>query len=104
MQTVVESTDGFYLCTLAPGAVLDVETQSRHYKIQYVGGVEILISGHPRLCPAPVAAELRGSLRSSGEVQAGFVGRGLRFAFRRLTDEFPVVTSVVQDIRHKLQR
>jgi hypothetical protein len=103
MQLRTESMDGIYLHDLDPGAILDVETKSRHYKIEYVGGDEILISGHPALCPAPVSAELRGSLQSTGEVTAGYVGRGLRFAFRRLSDDLPVVTSAVQDI-HQEQR
>jgi len=107
MQTVIESMEGFYLRNLDPGSILDVETQSRHYKIEYVGGVggnEIRISGHPSLCPAPVSAELRGSLKSSGEVQAGYLGRGMRFAFRRLNDEYPVITSAVQDIHQEPDR
>jgi len=86
MQAI--TMEGIYLRDLASGSILDVETKSRHYRIVYVGGDEILISGHPRLCPEPVSAELRGSLRGSGEVQAGFIGRGLRLALWRLTDVF----------------
>jgi hypothetical protein len=29
------------------------------------------------------------------------VGRGMRFAFRRRNDEYPVITSVVQDIHQE---
>jgi hypothetical protein len=101
MQAITESLEGVYLHSLDPGSILDVETKSRHYKIEYVGGDEILISGHPSLCPAPVSAELRGSLESTGEVKAGYVGRGLRLAFRRLSDDLPVVTSPVQDIHQE---
>jgi hypothetical protein len=88
MQTV-ESFDR-YLRNLAPGSILDVATESRHY--------EVLISGHPSLCPTAVSARLRGSLESSGEVHAGFVGRGMRLAFQRLTDGLPVITSAIQEI------
>ena len=98
MQASTESIDGVYLNSLDPGEILDIETKSRHYKIEYVGGDEVLISGHPSLCPSPVSAQLRGSLESSGEVKRGYVGRGLRLAFRRLGDDLPVVTSAVQDI------
>ncbi len=101
MQTMTESLNGVYLHSLDPGSILDVETKSRHYTIEYVGGDEILISGHPSLCPSPVSAELRGSLESTGEVKRGYVGRGLRLAFRRLTDDLPVVTSPVQDIHRQ---
>ena len=101
MQNTRGSLEGIYLNNLDSGSTLDVETKSRHYRIEYVGGDEILISGHPWLCPTPVLAELRGSLRSSGEVQAGFVGRGLRLSFRRLTDARPVVTSEILDIHQE---
>jgi hypothetical protein len=101
MDAVTNSRDGIYLRSLDPGSILDVETQGRHYKIEYVGGNEILISGHPCLCPEPVCAELRGSVKSSGEVKAGFLGRGLRLAFRRLTDDLPVVTSTIRDIHQE---
>jgi hypothetical protein len=95
------SLEGIQLNCLDPGSILDVETKSRHYRIEYVGGDEILIAGHPRLCPAPVPAELCGSLRRSGEVQAGFVGLGLRLSFRRLTDDYPVFTSEIQNIHQE---
>jgi hypothetical protein len=97
MQTVTEWTEGVYLRNLDPGSILDVETKGRHYMIKYLGGDEILISGHPLLCPTPVSAELCGSVQGS-TVESGFVGRGLRLAFRRLTDDLPVITSPVKEI------
>jgi hypothetical protein len=103
MRATLDATEGIYLRNLDPGAILDVETKSRHYKIEYVGGDEVLISGHPSLCPAPVSAQLRGSLKSSGEVQPGFLGMGLRLAFRRLNDDLPVITSAVQDIHQEVR-
>ena len=104
MTAVSESVEGVYLHNLDPGSVLDVETKSRHYKIKYIGGDEIQISGHPSLCPSPVSAEFHGSLKSSGEVQCGFLGRGMRLAFRRLTDDLPVVTSTIRDIHQEHRR
>jgi hypothetical protein len=95
--------EGVYLDKLDPGAVLDVETTSRHYTIKYVGGDEILISGHPSLCPLPVRAQLEGSLGSRGEIRLGFLGRGMRLAFRRLTDQLPLITSAIQSIRQERQ-
>ena len=33
--------------SLAPGSRIDVETKSRHYQIECLGGNAIRISGHP---------------------------------------------------------
>jgi len=93
------SSEGVYLHDLDPGTVIDVETKSRHYMIEYVGGDEIRISGHPSLCPSPIPAELRGSLANTGLVEHGFVGRGMRLEFRRLNDDLPVITSAIVDIK-----
>jgi hypothetical protein len=101
MQDTTESLEGIYLSSLDSGSILDVETTRRHYRIEYLGGDEVLISGHPSFCPAPVLAKLRGSLRPDGNVQAGFVGRGLRLSFRVLTDNRPVITSEIQDIHRE---
>ena len=44
MDTSVEMVD----CqNLTPGSLLDVETKTRHYKIECLGGNKIRISGHP---------------------------------------------------------
>ncbi len=43
----------FVDCTsLAPGALVDVETKNRHYQIECLGGSAIRISGHPEYCPS----------------------------------------------------
>ena len=101
MTAVSESVEGVYLHDLDPGAVLEVETESRRYKITYVGGDDILISCHPSLFPSPVSAKFLGSLTSSGEIQFGFLGRGMRLAFRRLSDDLPVITSAIRDIHQE---
>ena len=38
---------------LRAGALIDVETRSRHYRIEFVGGNAIRISGHPDYSPIP---------------------------------------------------
>jgi hypothetical protein len=98
MLETTELMGGIYLHDLERGSVIDVETRSHHYRIEYLGGDEIRISGHPSLCPAPVPAHLRGSLGPSGTLEAGYVGRGMRLAFRRENDEFGVVTSPIADV------
>ena len=53
--------DGVYLRTLDTGATIDVETRSRRYRLEYLEGDRIRISGHPQWCPAPTLARLWGS-------------------------------------------
>lgn len=67
--------------SLANGSVLDVETKSRHYRIECLGGNAINISGHPEYCPEPVAARLQGSVDKQGALEFGVIGRGMRFQF-----------------------
>jgi hypothetical protein len=98
MLTTTESMEGIYLHDLARGSVIDVETKSHNYRIEYLGGDEIRISGHPSLCPTPVSAQLRGSVGAAGTLQAGYVGRGMRLAFRRENDDIGVVTSAITDV------
>ena len=66
---------------LEPGAVIDVETTSRHYRIECLGGNTIRISGHPQFCPTPVAAQLEGAVTSEGTLEEGMIERGMRLAF-----------------------
>ena len=80
--------------SLAPGSRIDVETKSRHYRIECLGGNAIRISGHPEYCPNPVPARLHGSLDQEGVLEFGLIGRGMRFVFL-LTDDRPVTTTRV---------
>ena len=80
--------------SLAPGSRIELETKSRHYQIECLGGNAIRISGHPEYCPNPVPARLHGSLDQEGGLEFGRIGRGMRFIFL-LNDERPVTTSRV---------
>ena len=80
--------------SLAPGSRIDVETNSRHYQIECLGGNAIRISGHPQYCPNPVPAWLHGSLDEEGALEFGLIGRGMRFLFL-MNDDRPVTTSRV---------
>jgi hypothetical protein len=75
---------------LPPGSLLEVETRNRRYRIEYLGGTDIRISGHPELCPTPVPGQLR----------AGLIGRGQHLEFL-LDDHRPVTTSRVLHLRVK---
>ena len=86
-------------CTnLASGSVIDVETRSRHYRIECRGGNAIRISGHPEYCPEPVSARLHGSVDKQGALEFGVIGRGMRLQFM-LEDRRPVTTSRVVRLR-----
>jgi hypothetical protein len=84
--------------SLVRGSLIDVETKSRHYQIESLGGYAIRISGHPEYCPDPVAAQLQGSLNQEGVLELGLIGRGMRLMFL-LDERRPVTTSRVLRIR-----
>ena len=90
METSVEMLD----CqNLTPGSLVDVETKSRHYKIEWLGGNKIRISGHPEYCPEPMSAWLEGSIAGDGTLDFGLIERGQRMMF--LLGDRPVRTSPV---------
>ena len=90
---------GVYLDSLNSGAAVDVETKSRHYRIEYLEGDRIRISGHPRWCPTPTLARLCGSKGGSDGFAEGYIGCRMRLVFERLDDQIPVTTSEVTDVR-----
>ena len=79
---------------LVTGSLIDVETKSRHYRIECLGGNAIRISGHPEYCPDPVPAQLQGSVNREGELELGLIGKGMRLMFL-LNERRPVTTSRV---------
>ena len=79
---------------LEAGSVVDVETKSRHYQIECLGGSSVRISGHPTYCPSPVAAHLGGSLDREGHLDEGLIETGRRLMFL-IGDRLPVMTSKV---------
>jgi len=87
---------GVELKKLTPGSLIDVETKSRHYQIEFLGGNAIRISGHPEYCPAPVKAQLQGSVDREGVLEVGLIGRGRRLKFF-LDDHRPVTTTRIID-------
>jgi hypothetical protein len=69
--------------SLRPGSTIDVETKTRHYHIECLGGETIRISGHPEYCPQPVPAHVVGP-----------IARGTHLTFL-LNDLRPITTSRV---------
>jgi hypothetical protein len=99
MREKAELLDGVYLSSLDAGSTIDLETRSRHYRIEYLEGDRIRISGHPRWCPTPTLARLCGSRGGSDGFAEGYIGCRMRLVFERLEDRIPVTTSEVTDIR-----
>ena len=79
---------------LEPGSVVDVETKSRHYQIECLGGSSVRISGHPQYCPHPLDAYLEGSLDREGHLDESLIECGRRLFFVT-GDGLPVTTSKV---------
>jgi hypothetical protein len=98
MTTQSEGSRGLELNTLRPGSLIDVETKSRHYRIECLGGSSIRISGHPEYCPNPVPAQLEGSMDKAGVVEVGLIGCGKRLMFF-LEGRGPVMTSRVVSVQ-----
>ena len=84
------------LTSLRPGSLIDVETKSRHYSIECLGGNAIRISGHPEYCPHPVPAQLQGSIDKEGALEFGRIGHGMRLMF--FLNDRPVTTSRVVSV------
>ena len=103
MTTPSEVLNGLDLNTLSPGSLIDVETKSRHYHIECLGGSAVRISGHPEYCPHPMPAQLEGSVDKEGVVELGLIGRGKRLLFF-LEGRGPVTTSRVVSVQVDLPK
>jgi len=89
--------EGVDLNSLSRGSLVDVETRSRHYLIECLGGNTMRISGHPEYCPSPVRAELKGSIDLEGTVESGCIRPGRHMVFL-LEDHIPLTTSKVLSV------
>jgi hypothetical protein len=101
MTGTAELLEDVDLSSLDEGSVIDVETKSRHYRIEYLGGDRAWISGHPQLCPKPVRAQIEGSIGRDG-IEPGAIRQGMHLVFRRLDDRVPVTTSEITSIRAEM--
>jgi hypothetical protein len=92
-----ESFNGVDLKGLHTGTLIDVETNSRNYRIEFLGGKAIRISGHPEYCPDPEFAQLQGSLDNEGVLEVDLIEPGMRLIFV-LNNRRPVTTSRVRSV------
>lgn len=97
MTTPCEALGSVNLKSLIAGSLIDLETKSRHYWIECLGGDTIRISGHPDHCPRPVSAQLKGSINEHGVLELGLIKRGMRIMFR-LNEHLSLTTSTVVSI------
>ena len=94
-----EVVGGVFLDSLNSGTAVDLDTKSRHYRIEYLEGDRIRISGHPRWCPTPVVARFHGSTVGLGGFAEGYIGCGMHLVFEPLNNHFAITTSEITDIR-----
>jgi hypothetical protein len=100
MTTLSEGLRGVNLRSVRPGSLVDVETRSRHYSIECLGGDAIRLSGHPAYCPQPVPALLTGSIDKRGG-ELGLIEPGMRLRFFLEDRPFtasPLTTSTVVSV------
>jgi hypothetical protein len=95
-----EIEGGVGLDDLPIGAVVNVETANHLYRIENRGGGEVLISGHPEVCPAPVLVSFHGSTWGTPMLKLRFIGRDMNMEFRH-PEQGVVRTSRVRDIRQR---
>ena len=93
-----EIEGGVHLGDVAPGTVLEIETENRAYTIEYRGLGQALISGHPVFCPKPTLVTINGSTWGGSMIKSGFIGRGMHLEFAHPEFE-PITTSVIRDVR-----
>jgi hypothetical protein len=101
VQSEIEG--GVHLGDLAPGTVIEVETENRAYTIRYEGLGRALISGHPLFCPRPTAVTIHGSTWGGSMIKTGFIGRGMRLEFAAPAS-LPVTTSTIREVRSTSRR
>jgi len=95
-----EIAGGVGLDELPVGAILDVQTANTLYQIENRGDGEVLISGHPEICPAPVLVNFHGSTWGTPMLKLRFIGRDMRMEFHH-PEKGIVRTSRVQNIHER---
>jgi hypothetical protein len=94
-----EIEGGVYLRELPEHSVLEVETQNRFYTLVIQRDGNVLISGHPEICPEPVLVHVNGSNWGGSMIKLDFVGRGMHLEFKHPDFDGVVVTSEIVEVR-----
>lgn len=77
--------EGVLLDDLPVGAVVEFKTGNHSYRVENFGEGKVVMSGHPKYCPEPVAVYLYGSLADDRTKKLRFIGPGMRIEFRHPT-------------------
>jgi len=96
-----EVDGGVALDELPVGSVLDVQTANTRYQIENRGDGEVLISGHPEICPDPVLVSFHGSTWGTPMLKLRFIGREMSMEFHH-PEKGIVRTSRVRDIQERI--
>ncbi len=94
-----EIDGGVYLADLPPESRLEIETSNHFYTLFAGGQGEVLISGHPDFCPAPVPVKVLGSNWGGSVLKAKFIGCGMHLEFQHPLYSRPIITSQIREIR-----
>ena len=95
-----EIDGGVSMDELPVGAVLDVQTANTLYRVENRGDGEVLISGHPEICPTPVLVVFYGSTWGTPMLKLRFIGRDMKMEFFH-PEKGIVRTSRVRDIHER---
>ena len=95
-----EIEGGVMLDELPVGAILDVQTANTLYRLENRGDGEVLISGHPEICPEPVLVSFHGSTWGTPMLKIRFIGRDMKMEFFHPLKGM-VRTSRVRDIQER---
>jgi hypothetical protein len=95
-----EIEGGVGLDSLPIGTVLDVQTANNIYRIENRGDGEVLISGHPEICPDPVLVSFYGSTWGTPMLKVRFIGREMHMEFFH-PEKGIVRTSRVREIQER---
>ena len=93
-----EVEGGVWLNNLPTGAVLEMETKNRLYRLENRGDGRMLISGHPQHCPEPLLVKVNGSTWGKSMLKLRFIGRGMHLEYRHPTRGL-IRTSRIREIR-----
>jgi len=96
VQSEIEG--GVHLSELPEGALLDVQTENRAYRLQMTGRGQASISGHPVFCPEPVAVNIHGSSWGGSMLKVAYIGRGMHLEFHH-PEYRTITTSKIVEIR-----
>ena len=96
VQSEVEG--GVSLRDLRPGMELAVETRNRIYRMTFLGGRSVLLSGHPEFCAEPTRVEIEGCTWGGSMLKAHYIGRGMHLEFEH-PEAGRILTSRIVDVR-----